>query len=119
MAVSTATTPRSASWSRTRRWRWPISPTWSARTAEPRKGRRKHQDVRPCSPPDGVHLTPAGNRALAQCFLAAVAGKLRGGETIVCLGDSVTYGAGNRGAGTAEGDTYPAMLRGLPGQLAM
>jgi acyl-CoA thioesterase-1 len=63
---------------------------------------------------DGVHLTPAGNRALAQCFLAAVAGKLRGGQTIVCLGDSVTYGAGNRGAGTAEGDTYPAMLRGLP-----
>jgi len=63
---------------------------------------------------DGVHLTPAGNRALAQCFLAAVAGKSRAGQTIVCLGDSVTYGAGNRGAGTAEGDTYPAMLRGPP-----
>lgn len=62
--------------------------------------------------PDGVHLTPAGNRALARCFLAA-AGKLRGDETIVCLGDSVTYGSGNRGAGTAEGDTYPAMLHRL------
>lgn len=60
--------------------------------------------------PDGVHLTPGGNSALARCFLDAVAGKLRDNEVIVCLGDSVTYGAGNRGAGTAEGDTYPAML---------
>lgn len=64
--------------------------------------------------PDGVHLTPAGNRCLAQCFLATVASALRGGEAIVCLGDSVTYGAHAQGAGTAEGETYPAMLRRLP-----
>jgi acyl-CoA thioesterase-1 len=64
--------------------------------------------------PDGVHLTPAGNRLLAQCFFDTVAADLRGRETIVCLGDSVTYGANNKGAGTADGDTYPAMLRRLP-----
>ena len=60
---------------------------------------------------DGVHLTASGNRLLAQCFAAAVASRLVGNETIVCLGDSVTYGAGVKGAGTADGDTYPAMLR--------
>lgn len=64
--------------------------------------------------PDGVHLTPAGNRLLAQCFLDTVAADLKGRETIVCLGDSVTYGANNKGAGTAEGETYPAALRRLP-----
>lgn len=64
--------------------------------------------------PDGVHLTSAGNRLLAQCFLATVASELRGHEGIVCLGDSVTYGAHAKGAGTAEGETYPAMLRQLP-----
>lgn len=63
--------------------------------------------------PDGVHLTVEGNRALAQCFLDAVAGKLNGQEIIVCLGDSVTYGVHSQGAGTAEGDTYPARLRRL------
>ncbi|MEI6972537.1 MAG: hypothetical protein WCL44_13595 [bacterium] len=34
-----------------------------------------------------------------------------GGETIVCVGDSLTYGYLNPGAGSAEGETYPAMLR--------
>jgi lysophospholipase L1-like esterase len=63
--------------------------------------------------PDGVHLTVAGNRALAQSFLDALAGKLQAGDVIVCLGDSVTYGVHHQGAGTAEGDTYPAMLRRL------
>lgn len=60
--------------------------------------------------PDGVHLTPAGNTLLAESFRRAVP-DLRDGQTIVCLGDSVTYGAHNTGAGTAAGDTYPAALR--------
>jgi lysophospholipase L1-like esterase len=63
---------------------------------------------------DGVHLTPTGNRLLAQCFLDAIPSRLRGRELIVCLGDSVTWGAGAKGAGTAEDGTYPAMLRELP-----
>jgi acyl-CoA thioesterase-1 len=60
---------------------------------------------------DGVHLTAAGSRLLAQCFFDTVASELQGHETIVCLGDSVTWGAGLRGAGTAEGETYPAFLK--------
>ena len=60
---------------------------------------------------DGVHLTVAGNRLLAECFFTVVASRIAGNETIVCLGDSVTFGSGTKGAGTAEGDTYPAMLR--------
>lgn len=63
--------------------------------------------------PDGVHLTPAGNRLLAQTFAAVATPRLTGKEVIVCLGDSVTYGAGSKHAGTAEGDTYPGMLRRL------
>ena len=62
---------------------------------------------------DGVHLTPAGNRLLARTFFDAISPKLGGAETIVCVGDSLTYGYGNQGAGTAEGDTYPSMLRSL------
>lgn len=61
--------------------------------------------------PDGVHLTPAGYALLARCFHDTVAAQLKGAETIVCFGDSVTYGAGVKGAGTIEGDTYPAALR--------
>lgn len=64
--------------------------------------------------PDGVHLTAAGNRLLAQTFAAVATPRLTGKEVIVCLGDSVTYGAGSRHAGSAEGDTYPACLRYLP-----
>lgn len=64
--------------------------------------------------PDGVHLMPAGNRLLAQTFFDAAAPRWTGQEVIVCLGDSVTYGAGSKQAGTAEGDTYPACLRCLP-----
>lgn len=63
---------------------------------------------------DGVHLTVTGSRLLAKTFFDVVASELKGNETIVCLGDSVTYGAGMKGAGTAEGETYPAWLRCLP-----
>jgi len=60
---------------------------------------------------DGVHLTAAGSRLLAQCFFDAIAPELQSHKTIVCLGDSVTWGAGLRGEGTAEGETYPAFLK--------
>jgi len=62
---------------------------------------------------DGVHLTPAGNRLLAKTFSAVIAPHLRGNETIVCVGDSLTYGYRNAGAGSTTGDTYPSMLRQL------
>jgi len=63
---------------------------------------------------DGVHLTAGGNVLLARCFLEVIGPRLRGRERIVCCGDSLTYGYGNQGAGTADGETYPAMLRRFP-----
>ena len=59
---------------------------------------------------DGVHLTPLGHQALAKCFFDGVAAKLKGKITIVCLGDSVTWGAGVKGSGTTSGETYPSYL---------
>jgi lysophospholipase L1-like esterase len=65
---------------------------------------------------DGVHLTAAGYRVMAQCYLPLLAGRVKPGERIVCFGDSLTYGAHVKGAGTAEGETYPACLRRLLNQ---
>jgi acyl-CoA thioesterase-1 len=59
---------------------------------------------------DGVHLTATGYEALAQCFWKVVAGEIKDKTTIVCLGDSVTFGAGVKGAGTTTGESYPACL---------
>jgi lysophospholipase L1-like esterase len=59
---------------------------------------------------DGVHLSASGNRLLAKTFFDVIKPQLRGGEKIVCYGDSLTYGFGNKGASTTEGETYPAML---------
>lgn len=63
---------------------------------------------------DGVHLSPAGNKLLAKTFFDIIAPKLTGEETIVCIGDSLTFGYGNQGSGTSDGETYPAMLKLLP-----
>lgn len=63
---------------------------------------------------DGVHLTASGNKLLAKTFFDVIAPHLRGREKIVCYGDSLTYGYLNKGAGSSEGETYPAMLRLLP-----
>jgi len=60
---------------------------------------------------DGVHLTLSGNKLLAKTFFDIITPHLRGQETIVCVGDSLTYGYLNKGAGTSEGETYPSMLR--------
>jgi acyl-CoA thioesterase-1 len=60
---------------------------------------------------DGVHLTASGNRLLAKTFYDVIGPRLTGRETIVCVGDSLTFGYRNDGAGTAEGETYPAMLK--------
>lgn len=64
---------------------------------------------------DGIHFTIEGNRLLAQL----VYGKLKEnfGELInlkiICFGDSITFGVYMKGRGTAEGDTYPAVLKRL------
>jgi lysophospholipase L1-like esterase len=61
---------------------------------------------------DGVHLTSSGHKALAECFF--LASEIKGPATIVCLGDSVTWGAGVKGSGTTTGETYPAYLSRIP-----
>lgn len=65
---------------------------------------------------DGVHPTVEGYNLIAD----AVFHKLQQldwhkAKTIVCFGDSITYGASMKGAGTAEdgADTYPAKLAKL------
>jgi lysophospholipase L1-like esterase len=60
---------------------------------------------------DGVHLTAKGNELLADAFLDALAPSLTGRDILVCCGDSLTYGYGNVGAGTSQGETYPAFLQ--------
>ena len=62
---------------------------------------------------DGVHPTAEGYRAMAEAIFAAIRKHRLPRERIVCLGDSITYGAGVKGAGTAEGETYPARLARL------
>ncbi len=59
---------------------------------------------------DGVHPTPAGYRRLAEMVFQAIRTNKINARRIVCLGDSITYGISVKGAGTAEGDTYPGQL---------
>jgi lysophospholipase L1-like esterase len=60
---------------------------------------------------DGVHLTPAAYERLGRRVFEVIGLRVKPGETVVCFGDSLTFGAGVKGAGTAEGETYPAALR--------
>lgn len=63
---------------------------------------------------DGVHPTAAGYRLIAalinQTLLSA---GCTDAQRIICLGDSITYGAAVDGAGTCTGETYPAVLHRL------
>jgi len=59
---------------------------------------------------DGVHLTPAAYKLLAKKIADLLKGKVIAGNKIVCFGDSITYGANIKGAGTICGETYPAWL---------
>jgi lysophospholipase L1-like esterase len=60
---------------------------------------------------DGVHLTPAAYARLGQRVFEVLGARVRPGETVVCFGDSLTYGANVKGAGTVTGETYPAALQ--------
>lgn len=57
---------------------------------------------------DGLHLTAAGNRLLAQTFFQVMPAEISGG--VVCLGDSLTYGVPLRTAAQDSEETYPAQL---------
>jgi lysophospholipase L1-like esterase len=62
---------------------------------------------------DGIHFTPEGYRGMASLCATLLKDKIKPGDVIVCLGDSLTYGANVQGAGTSDGETYPAQLKKL------
>ncbi|WP_263408968.1 SGNH/GDSL hydrolase family protein [Terriglobus tenax] len=63
---------------------------------------------------DGVHLTARGYGLLAGAVRSALPKSLPANTTILCLGDSLTYGIGVRVQDTPETpDTYPSQLRAL------
>ncbi|MBT3379722.1 MAG: hypothetical protein HN742_36475 [Lentisphaerae bacterium] len=59
---------------------------------------------------DGVHLTADGYRTMGELMAETLSDRVKPGESVLCFGDSITYGAGMAGAGTVYGDTYPAWL---------
>jgi lysophospholipase L1-like esterase len=60
---------------------------------------------------DGVHLTAAAYALLGARAFAVIGGRVKAGDTVVCFGDSLTFGAGVKGTGTVTGETYPAVLQ--------
>jgi acyl-CoA thioesterase-1 len=64
---------------------------------------------------DGVHLTAKGYGLLAHAVRDQLPAQLPANTTILCFGDSVTYGIGVRPAYNAAEtpETYPAQLRTL------
>ncbi len=63
---------------------------------------------------DGVHLTAKGYGMLAAAVRAKLPSHLTSQDTILCFGDSLTYGQGVRGFGVPETpETYPSQLRSL------
>jgi lysophospholipase L1-like esterase len=62
---------------------------------------------------DGVHPTPAGYKLLAETVYGVLKGRVKDGQRVFCLGDSITYSQFAKGAGTTTGETYPAVLKTL------
>ena len=62
---------------------------------------------------DGVHPTREGYAVLSNLLADMIKKNNLSGERIVCLGDSITFGAHMLGAGTAYGNSYPAQLAKL------
>jgi acyl-CoA thioesterase I len=61
---------------------------------------------------DGVHLTAEGYGLLADAVRAKLPRKLTAQDTVLCFGDSLTYGQGVRAANSEETPlTYPSQLR--------
>lgn len=61
-------------------------------------------------PGDGLHLTARGNEKLAACIASVLRGRVKPAQTVLCVGDSVTFGPHLPGQGTDRGQTYPAWL---------
>lgn len=59
---------------------------------------------------DGIHLVARGYKKMAQVVAKVLKNDIQDKDIVVCLGDSITWGAGMKGAGTAYGECYPAWL---------
>jgi lysophospholipase L1-like esterase len=71
----------------------------------------------PALSPDGVHFNEAGYRLLADAVRASLPSHLSAATTVLCIGDSLTFGIGVRPVGASERanenylyPTYPAQL---------
>lgn len=62
---------------------------------------------------DGVHPRAEGYKVMADEIFTVIENERLPTEKIICLGDSITYGAGMKGKGTATGETYPGQLAEL------
>ena len=51
------------------------------------------------------------NTTLGKRAFEVIGERVKHGDTVVCFGDSLTFGAGAKGAGTVTGETYPAALQ--------
>ena len=63
---------------------------------------------------DGVHPTSIGYKMIADQICKVLLSKrknLKRNTRIICFGDSITWGFGVIGEGTAAGETYPAFLK--------
>ncbi len=67
---------------------------------------------------DGVHPTAQGYGKLAAAVAEVIEKLPRKPQTVLCLGDSITFGVHMRGAGTAapDADCYPGQLARLLNQ---
>jgi len=64
---------------------------------------------------DGIHPTSAGYELIANTIYTYLQENrlLKKNRKIICFGDSMTYGSFMKGAGTVDGETYPALLKKL------
>jgi len=62
---------------------------------------------------DGLHLTRRGYALLAFAVRAQLPQHVLASDTIVCFGDSLTYGVRAPGGAPETDDTYPAQLQAL------
>jgi lysophospholipase L1-like esterase len=64
---------------------------------------------------DGIHMTKKGNELLAYFIFTHLKAAIpfTKGMKILCFGDSITHGVFMKGAGTSNGNTYPAILKRL------
>jgi lysophospholipase L1-like esterase len=62
---------------------------------------------------DGVHPTANGYKVIGTAVYQAIINTQPKATSVLCFGDSITFGYKMKGQGTTEGDCYPAVLNRL------